>query len=94
MHCVHAVTVRTTVDVHGVPVTVIALPRKVSNGVAVHTARIVQYAKHSFEISGPVVRCALFCSSRTACGDDKASEDCKTRNSNRGVHALARLPLN
>src|SRR5215469_9149107 len=44
-----AVAFRATADVHGVPVTIVALPRKVSARVAVHAARMLQHRENGLK---------------------------------------------
>ena len=48
----YAIALRTTMHVHCVSVTVIALPGKISAGVAVHAARLMEHRQQSFESSG------------------------------------------
>ncbi len=48
-HRGYAVPIRTTAHIHGVPVIVVALAGKISAGMAVHAARVVEHRQHSFE---------------------------------------------
>ncbi len=46
---VQAVTIGSAADLHGVRMAVVALARKISDGVTVHAARMVQHRKDGFE---------------------------------------------
>jgi hypothetical protein len=48
-HSREAVSVRATSHTHGVPVAIITLARKISLGMAIHTARMTQYRDHGFK---------------------------------------------
>lgn len=47
-------------NVHGVAVTVVPLPREVSRRMTIHAPRVVQHANHGFEIGGAVIFRVLF----------------------------------
>jgi hypothetical protein len=51
-HCVCSSPVRTAANVHGVRMTVVALPGKVPAGVAIHAARVPQNGKDGFKRGG------------------------------------------
>ena len=51
-HAVGSGPVRTAANVHGVPMTVVPLPRKVPSGVAVHAARVTQNGEDGFKGGG------------------------------------------
>jgi hypothetical protein len=51
-HCVGSGPVRTPANVHGVRMTVVALPGKVPAGVAIHAARVPQNGKDAFKGGG------------------------------------------
>jgi hypothetical protein len=44
-----AVSVETTPHIHRVLVCIVSLPRKISAGVAIHTARVMQHRDHGFK---------------------------------------------
>jgi hypothetical protein len=46
---VDAVTVRATMNLHGVTVAVVTLTREVSDGVAVHATRVTEHWNDGFE---------------------------------------------
>ena len=48
-HGANPLSFGTPPHVHGVPVTIISLPRKVSCGVAIHTAWVTQHRHHGFK---------------------------------------------
>jgi hypothetical protein len=52
MYARDAVSIRTAAHVHGVPVAIVSLPRKVSIGMAIHAARKMQHWDHGFKRPG------------------------------------------
>jgi hypothetical protein len=48
-HAVGSAPVRAAANVHGMPMAVVALPRKVPGGVAIHAARVTQNGKDGFK---------------------------------------------
>src|ERR1700680_3817431 len=53
----HSVTVRTSTHTHGVRMSVIALPRKVSLRMTVHAARVPQHGNDGYKQSSFVACC-------------------------------------
>jgi hypothetical protein len=52
LYAVYAMSTRTAPHVHYVPVHIVALPRIISGGVAIHAARIPQYRHDRLECRG------------------------------------------
>jgi hypothetical protein len=46
---IHAVSVRSAMNLHGVAMAVVTLPRKVTQGMAIHTARMAKHRDNRFE---------------------------------------------
>jgi hypothetical protein len=72
MYASDAVPTGTSPYIHRVPMVMISLPGKVSNGMAVHTSRIVQYRNYGFKCANRRTilacrRCSNF-AVITACG--------------------------
>jgi hypothetical protein len=70
-HRIHAVPVRSTVDLHCVSMVVVTLTGKISLGVAIHTTRMAEHRDNRFESGSSagivvrrrflnVVRCGMF----------------------------------
>jgi hypothetical protein len=59
---IDSVTIRSTVNLHGVTVAVVTLTRKIPHGVAIHTTRVTKHWNHRFKSGrgcGIVTLCSL-----------------------------------